>query len=415
MKTGHDAVVLWDQEGASLLDEGHKPRPVELGSLRGKRVVVLLGRRLTQLRNTELPPAAPEDLRQLVTMRLGELFPVPPSEISFALAPRTAAVEGAEPGPTAVYAARHSDLAAIHAAAKAAGFAIVATLPAAAGSEALAEAMGLPEALIIERDGEGIGLDMVRDLTLSLSRRTAGEAGLEGEVRRTFVAAKTGAVPIVATNGFHVPFADRHSPKTATATLIDSPALWPSLDLVPVEVRVRRAADARRAKMRQGLLVLVSGLAVAGYVLKVRSDAGAVVAKAQRRANTEVRKYEGVLGLYTSKDAKRAPQKELLARAFTPAQGTGDLAALVPSLLPDGTWLTSLTLEKGKPMQIRGTALASTSVPAFLRNLGSQKRLREVKLAFAQAGELEKKPVVNFSITAFPVGNVPLEEKGTKR
>ena len=414
-KTAHDAVVLWDQEGASLLDESLKPRPVELGSLKGKRVVVLLGRRLTQLRTTELPPAAPEDLRQLVTMRLGELFPVPPSEISFALAPRDAATEGAEPGPTAVYAARHSDLVAIHAAAKASGFTIVATLPASAGSAALAEEMGLPEALIIERDGEGIGLDMVQDLALSLSRRTLGEAGLEGEVRRTFVAAKTGAVPIVATNGFHVPFADRHSPKTGTATLLDSPARWGSLDLVPVEVRVQRATELRRTRMRQGILVLVSGLAVAAYVFKDRSEKAAVVDKATRRANAEVRKYEQVLSLYTSKEAKLSPQKEVLARAFTPAQRTGDLASLIPSLLPDGTWLTNLTFEKGKPMQIRGTALTSANVIAFLKNLGSQKRLRDVRLAFAQTGEIEKKPVANFSITAFPVGNVPLEEKKTRR
>lgn len=407
-----DAVLIWDQEGPGrLADDGHV-HPVELSSLRGRRVVAVLARRLTLVRATELPPASPEDLRRLVALRIGDLFPAA-QDIAYSIAPRAGEGTGA-PGPAAVFAARNADLAAIQAAAKANGFHVVATLPAAAGSVELAEELGLPDALVLERDGEGIGLDVIAGLELVLSRRTSGEANLEGEVRRTFVAAKTGAIPIVATNGFHAPFADRHSPKTATATLVEREDRWPTLDLVPEPVRAERARAERYRKIRAGALVLVSSLLLAAYVVKIRSDQAADVQKAERRDRGKIKQLQTRLDLLNADNSKRAPQSLLLNRAFRPAQRTSDVGVLVTSLLPPGAWLTSVTIERAKTVRIVGTATSSDAVAAYLRNLGSQKRLRNVILQFANTAEIEQKPVVNFSITAFPVGNVPLEE-ATKR
>ncbi|RYG87892.1 hypothetical protein EON77_01475, partial [bacterium] len=131
--------------------------------------------------------------------------------------------------------------------------------------------------------------------------------------------------------------------------------------------------------------------------------------------NTEVKRYENVLNLTSTDNLKLDPQTKLLERAFTPAQRTSDVTLTVTSLLPADAWITGLTQDKGKPIQIRGTALTSSGVSTFLRALGTQKRFRDVKLSFANVGEIETKPVVNFAITAFPVGNIPLEDPKAAR
>ncbi|MER3496081.1 MAG: hypothetical protein C4320_04315, partial [Armatimonadota bacterium] len=116
-KNLYDDVIVWDQDGAGRLEADGHVRPVELTSLRGRRVVMVLARRLTQVRSTALPPASPEDLRRLVAMRLSDLFPAA-TDMAFSVAPRSGEGTGV-PGPVAVFAARNADLAAIGTAAKA--------------------------------------------------------------------------------------------------------------------------------------------------------------------------------------------------------------------------------------------------------------------------------------------------------
>ncbi|MER3496080.1 MAG: hypothetical protein C4320_04310, partial [Armatimonadota bacterium] len=269
-----------------------------------------------------------------------------------------------------------------------------------------AEEMGLPDALVLERDGDGVGLDVISGLELVLSRRTPAESSLEGEVRRTFIAAKTGAIPIVATNGFIADFADRHSPKTATATLLEHQERWPQLDLVPEAVRAARFAQIRYHQVRRGALILISALLLAGYVAKVRLDAAADVDAKTKKANAQVRRFETTLNLYAAQNQKLAPQGAVLARAFQPAQRVSDVTVLVSSVVPPGIWLTNFSVDRGKPLQIRGTATSSAAVSTYLRNLAGQNRFRDVRLLFANTAEVENKPVINFSITAFPIGNV---------
>ncbi len=413
-KAPFDAVILWDHDGATVLSPEMAPRGVDLPALRGARAAVLLSRRLVQVRTAELPPASPADLRQLVGLRLGDLFPAAPGELAFVVAPRPAA-ETAVPGPTTIYAARQADLAAVHAAAKANGFRIVATLPAAAGSPLLAGELGLPDALVAAPDGplmdaSAVGFDVVGGLATVLSRPVPPGSPLEAEARRTFLAAKSPVLPIVASGGLAIPFADRATARHGAQTLLEDPALWPLLDLLSDDVRTRAALETKRRRHRQAYLVAAASLLLAAYVANDRNTKGAEVERRQRKLNAEVKRYETVLGLYTSRNAKLDPQAKLLERAFTPAQRTSDLAYLVPSLLPKDAWLTNLSHERGKPLTVRGTARTSDAVANYVKSLGTQSRLRDVRLSFANVAEIETKPVVNFALTAFPVGNVPLEE-----
>ena len=432
-----DAVLMWDPEGATVLNPDLTPRGVDLAALKGARAVVLLSRRLVQVRTAELPPASPEDLRQLVSLRLGDLFPAAPSDLAFVVAPRTADRDAAgaapetAPGLTTVYAARQDDLKAIHAAARTNGFRIVATLPAAAGSALLCRELGLADALVAAPDGphrnghssngtghhpvSEIGFDVVRSLATTLSRPVAPGSGLEGEARRTLMAAGASVLPIVATGDLRVDFADRSTVRQGAAALLEDPALWPALDLVPDETRARLLAESRRRRHRQAYLILAASLLVAGYVANDRANRAGEVERRQKKLNAEVKRYENVLTMETSRNTKLDPQASLFERAFTPAQRASDVVYLLASRLPPDAWLTNVTFDRGKPLQIRGTAKTSAAVIAYVRALGTERRLRDVRLSFANVGEIETKPIVNFALTAFPVGNIPLEEPKKRR
>jgi Tfp pilus assembly protein PilN len=95
-------------------------------------------------------------------------------------------------------------------------------------------------------------------------------------------------------------------------------------------------------------------------------------------------------------------------RAFEPAQPLSDLAAVVDDSLPPGAWLTGLSIERGKPLQMRGAARTADDVARFMDTLGATSRFRDVKLVFANSARIDETPVVQFSVTAVGVGNLPM-------
>jgi hypothetical protein len=105
-----------------------------------------------------------------------------------------------------------------------------------------------------------------------------------------------------------------------------------------------------------------------------------------------------------------APVDTSLDLAFEPKQRLGDVTFLVNNLCPEGLWLTGLTIERGKLALIRGTAINGEAVYKYLDRLTTQDRFRDVKLVFANNGQIEKVSVVQFSISAHVVGNLPLAE-----
>ncbi len=72
-------------------------------------------------------------------------------------------------------------------------------------------------------------------------------------------------------------------------------------------------------------------------------------------------------------------------------------------------------MERGKPLTFRGTAISDQAVKTFLDGLAVTDRLREVKLLFANNATIEETPVVNFSVQATLVGNLPMVEKEKKK
>ena len=99
-----------------------------------------------------------------------------------------------------------------------------------------------------------------------------------------------------------------------------------------------------------------------------------------------------------------------LDRAFEPAQSPVDLVNVVAGQLPDGLWLTGFSAERGKPVQVRGTARRAEEVAVLVDRLSVSPRFRDVRLLFANGSKIDETPVVQFSITATAVGNLPLPD-----
>jgi Tfp pilus assembly protein PilN len=97
-----------------------------------------------------------------------------------------------------------------------------------------------------------------------------------------------------------------------------------------------------------------------------------------------------------------------LETAFNPAQPLSDVVSFIGDQLPKGAWLNEIDVERGKAVDIRGSAQTSTQVADFVHKLGASPRFRDVRLVFANSATVGKIPVVQFNVNAIAVGNLPL-------
>jgi Tfp pilus assembly protein PilN len=102
-------------------------------------------------------------------------------------------------------------------------------------------------------------------------------------------------------------------------------------------------------------------------------------------------------------------------RGFHPAQTVTDMMATATNVAPQGVWLTGLAVERGKTLTLRGTATNGDGVTNYQRSLVDEERFRDVKLVVVNNTEIENTPVVQFSFSAFPVGNLPLTDPDAKK
>jgi len=115
-----------------------------------------------------------------------------------------------------------------------------------------------------------------------------------------------------------------------------------------------------------------------------------------------------ILSTESGKASKLTATNAALTTAFQPAQPLSDIAGVITDSLPSGAWLTGLTVERGKPVDIRGASKTSDDVGRFVDALSGNPRFRDVKLVFANSAMIGKAPVIQFNVTATGVGNLPM-------
>lgn len=374
--------------------------------LRGKTIHVVLGRSLTFVRSIALPEASAGDTAVLVRGKLGDLFPVPPTELSHDLE-RTNQLS-AEGRMVTVFATRNEVVNSVLASSKELGFEIACMTPTASLAK---EATGNQlNAIVVERLPGGYGLDVIQNGVLTMSRAVGENHSVGSEVARLQALFGESPASVFASTGVI-----EASGTTTIAPLATTVPTDPKIDLEPAAVREGREERGRQRRKRLGLLVFAAGAVTLALAVNEFYDQTAKVEQAQKKANAEVSRMTKLQTLVEAEVNNLNPQAEKLNRAFQPAQRLSDIAKIVSQITPEGAWLNGIVLERGKMISVRGTATDSEAVARFVKALAEQKRFRDVKLLFANSAEIESEPVVQFSVTAIAVGNLPVIDASKKK
>ncbi len=435
-------VIEWSPKGVTAFDAvTHKTQHYETvqaasAATGGKEVVAAVSRRSVFVRTTRVPDAAIADIRLVLSMKLGDLFPLAASDLAYDF---VLADDVNVDGRLAIVVAMSAqDLRRLHEEFRSAGYRIAQVVPSAFGSVALAAKLGKSSAAIVSREADGIGIDIIESGQLRYSRLSTNTANPVAEVCRTYTVAGLATASIVAATGLKFADADITTADGALDALISSPAGLTTVNLELPEAVALRAKKARDQKQALALFMFVAALGLSGFAYFDHSSRQALVDRSNSRDKAELAKYTKIqkstaddLGKLLSPASvvaltgAKAPSttaggppgddaQSNINLAFSNGQRFSDVVTVVSNNVPTGVWLTGISLERGKRLVLRGTAKTNELVEQYARTLNTldantpQQRLRDVKLEFTNPGSIEQIPVVQFSISAFPVGNVPL-------
>ncbi|GAB4459638.1 MAG: hypothetical protein OHK0029_22450 [Armatimonadaceae bacterium] len=407
--------IEWSPNRVRLLDTatGKEAEAASLAELKGffggqSAAIVGVNHARVFLKTLRLPKATPDDLRRILSVQVGQIFPLPADQLAFDFHQDTD--QNADGCLTLIAAMRSADLKQLGSELQQVGLRAVRVLPLSLGAAVVASRAGMPDALVMESTESGLTLDVVQGGMVRFSRLVARGSDTLCEAQRTLAAAGTDALPLLSTHG--------HPLDGAQATPDSALRLLPEALPFAFELEEDRARATQKrvtARTRLAALMLLSALLFVALVWADRSDALAVVKKGEGVWARELSKLRSIRDLEASRTQRVSAVQNTLKRSFEPAQPLTDLAMVVGDSLPPGAWLTGLTIERGKPLQIRGTARSAADVARYVDSLGISPRFRDVKLVFANSAKVEETPVVQFSVTATAIGNLPMPEPAKKK
>ncbi len=392
--------------------EGPSLESVKSALAGSSKVIVALSRRSSFIRTTRLPDAPKADVARILSLQIGQLFPVNPSDVAvdfFQTNDRNAE------GRLAVVGAVTSEtLRALHEALSEAGLDTDSIVPAALGSAIIARQAGRTECAIVEQVPEGLAIDVIAEGELRATRVVPllAPAAIGQEVSRSFAVAKVAETDAIGAGGFTYPEADG-TLSTSGLQALSGEAIPLHLELP--EIIARRSHELVERRKRLALLLWVATLGVCAVVYDIRSSDADVVAGGDAKWRKHLNTLKSVKSQAELKANSLTKAKIALDLGFAPKQQLSDVATLATNLAPEGVWLTGLTAERGKPLLLRGTATNGDGVTKYLEQLSGQPRFRDVKLVFANNGLIEKVDIVQFSMSSHIVGNFPLATEDSKK
>lgn len=382
-------------------------------------IIAAVSRRSSFIKALRVPNASASEVNMILQTQMATMFPVPLHELAYSF--RLSDDVNGEGRLAIVAAMRESELIRLQTEAREAGLRVERVIPSAFGAMLLAESLGHKDAAVAQETSEGLAIDLLAGGELRYSRVAPMPANrdlIESEITRSFQAVGLESASTIAAGGF--PFAEA-AQKTNTTTL--ESLVTPNLDRLGINLETQDTVEKReKAKQsnrtRLAVLLCASAALLALLVFVERSDKAEEVRRSGARWNKALTDLRNDAKKLEADISKLDATADTLNRALAPAQLPGDVYTVISNHAPKGLWLTGTTYERGKLMYIRGTSSTSDAVSAYLQTLTTEPRLRDVKLVFATNGEIEKTPVVQFSIQAFPVGNLPLvdaQKKGAKK
>jgi Fimbrial assembly protein (PilN) len=379
-----------------------------------KKAVVTLSRRSSFVRTLRVPDATKAQVAQVIQLQLPGILPIPAGDIAFDF--RLAKDSSSEGRMAIVGAVSANTLKQILLEFKALGIEPTVVVPVAFGSWLLSQSLDLTQCAVVEHVTEGLAIDVIADGDLRYTRVVPfpkGSEAIEAEVCRTFSVAKVPCSHIVAAAGLSFEGADT---TVATRTLdVFGSGFLTRLD---INIELPDTVDTRRKKSlyvrgRTAVVLWVAAVVLGLFLLQSRSDMAASVAAGMAHYNSSSKQLNTILSSTKSKATSEEDLQKTLLTAFQPAQNPSDvISALSKWIDPKKMWIGGITFERGKALLMRGTAMDSDTVAAYVQDLAIDPRFRDVKLVFANNGTVENKPVVEFSVEAHVMGNIPVSTTG---
>ena len=402
-------VVEWAPGAVRVVDPltGKQTRGTtmaECGPERGRDVVVGVARRSAFVRLLPVPRASRGEMERVLATRLMGSLPLEPRDLVFGY-------RLSSDGRAAVGAMRAESLIRLYAEAQAAGLRVRAVLPVAFGAWLAAREHGVARGAVLGVEDGLLDIDVIEDGELAYSRAVPTDTPVEDaddEVLRTFATVGMPPSPVLALAAPELP-AERHDPREALLRLADPRAI--ETRLFTLELPARRAARLARAhRLRVGRTLAAAGLALAtgGYALSVRARSGKPVIPPKslmdsvRKARHDRSDAETRLN-----EANRA--NRVLDVAFEPAQTTGDVVAALANGVPPDAWITALSVGRGVPVLLAGSAMHGADVGRFFAGLAKNPRFARMQVVSTSVGSVGKTPVVQFNIVGDAVGVAPYD------
>ncbi len=377
---------------------------------RHKQALVGVGRSQIFLKTARLPKAAPEDLRRILEVQIGQYFPLPANQLSFDFVQTSD--QTTEGYLTIIAAMRAADLKQLRSELQQAGLTATRILPVSLGSAAVAAHAGGGDAIVVEGTPAGLAIDVVHGGNLRFSRLAPKDSDTLIETQRTLAAAGLSDLPMIMKGGGtdSLPPGARRGDRSALELLHEAVLFHFQL----AEDRAREISQRVAGRTRLAGLMLLSSLLLVTLIWVDRNDKLVVIQKGEAKWSRELSKLRATRTSETDRAQKVGAIDSALTRAFHIAQPLSDQMAVLGDHLPSTCWLTGMTLERGKPTQLRGTAQNADDVSRYVEAIGATHRFRDVKLVFANSAKIEKTPVVQFNMTAFPIGNLSMPEPSKK-
>lgn len=437
-------VIEWSPKGVTTFDAvtrttQHFESAQHAAATTGSReAIAAVSRRSVFVRTTRVPDAAISDVRLVLSMKLGDLFPLAASDLAYDFV-LTEDING-EGRLAVVVAMAAQDLRRLHEEFKAAGYRVKQVIPSAFGSVALADSLSRTSGAIVTQETDGIGIDIIEGKQLRYSRLSTNIANPTAEVCRTYTVAGLVTAEVIASSGLQFADADVTTPKSTLEALLSSPHGIPEINLEVPEAVALRAKKAHDQRQAIALLFFVAALGLAGYtyydysakvaaVESLKSRQKATMAKLQKKEKAQQdilatlvspRSLGKLIGdkklAATPFDGTSDDAQSAIDLGFNYGQKFSDIVTTVVNNVPPGLWINGISLERGKRLVMRGDAKTNEQVSSFVRSLSSQvddptqARLRDVRLEFTNNSLIDQTPIVQFTVSAFPVGNVPLSD-----
>jgi Tfp pilus assembly protein PilN len=410
-----DIVFSWSpsQVAAMELSSGQKSVGADFASVSittaGKSALVGIGRERTFIKTVRLPKVSGDDLRQLVFVQWKSLFPIEEADAAFC-AHQTSDVT-AEGILTVVAAVRTSDLIAIREQLAARGIKQVHFIPMAVSAAAALASLGITDGLVVDGNGSQTTFDLVSGGETVLSRSVLHAESAEIEAKRTLLADGQSTAQVFATS--NVVF---NGAQALSADLLSSLVDVTGHDLISRQEQAAEVAGVTKKNNRLSIYFLIAAVLLLAVVLTQRFDEEQVVIQGEAKWAKRVAKARSNRKIAELESKKQTDFTNLLDPAFEPGQRLSDALGSITVAAPANIWLTGVNMDRGRPIQIRGTAMTNEAVTQFVNVLGASDRFRDVQLVNASLAKIEQTEVVNFTMNVTAVANVPLpKQQKTKK